>query len=124
MGFGHHSAHIVWLEQARVELMRSWGHSHASMEAEGLFIAVVDLHVRYLRPARYDDVITAYARLERLTAARAIVRNEIYRDETLLSSAEVTLACLDAAGLPQRLPPFFEAALRGAPLEVGGDLPR
>lgn len=111
MGFGHHSAHVVWLEQARVELMRSWGYSHADMEAAGLFIAVVDLHIRYQRPARYDDVITATARLERITAARAILRNEIYRGEALLSSAEVTLACLDGEGRPQRLPRFFSEVL-------------
>jgi acyl-CoA thioester hydrolase len=56
MGVVYHSNYLIWFEVGRVELIRSMGLDYKRMEVEeGCGIAVVDVHVRYRAPARYDD---------------------------------------------------------------------
>ena len=59
MGVVYHANYLVWMEIGRVELVRSRGINYKDLEqTEGLFLAVVDVNCRYLRPARYDQEIT------------------------------------------------------------------
>ena len=71
MGVAHHTAYPVWFEIGRTELLRSSGLAYRDLEADGVFLAVVDLRVRYRAPARYDDVITLTTTIARVTRARS-----------------------------------------------------
>ena len=58
MGVVHHSVYPIWFEIGRTELLRSMSErSYRDMEAEGLFLVVAQLNVRYRSPARYDDTL-------------------------------------------------------------------
>ena len=73
MGVVYHSNYLIWFEVGRVELIRSMGLDYKRMEAEeGCGIAVVDVHVRYRAPARYDDELVVETRL--LAARGAVIR--------------------------------------------------
>ena len=73
MGVVYHSNYLIWFEVGRVELIRSMGLDYKQMEEEeGCGIAVVDVHVRYRAPARYDDELVVETRL--LAARGAIIR--------------------------------------------------
>ena len=73
MGVVYHSNYLIWFEVGRVELIRSMGLDYRRMEEEeGCGIAVVDVHVRYRAPARYDDELVVETRL--LAARGAIIR--------------------------------------------------
>jgi acyl-CoA thioester hydrolase len=72
MGVVYHSNYLIWFEVGRVELIRQLGLSYKQMEEEGCGIAVVDVHVRYKAPARYDDELMIETRL--LAARGAVVR--------------------------------------------------
>jgi acyl-CoA thioester hydrolase len=72
MGVVYHSNYLVWFEIGRVELIRSMGLDYKQMEAEGCGIAVVDVHVRYRAPARYDDELVVRTTL--LAARGAVIR--------------------------------------------------
>lgn len=58
MAVVHHSAYVVWLEAGRSDWMRQLGSSYRALEAAGHFLPVTELSVRFLAPARYDDLIT------------------------------------------------------------------
>lgn len=58
MGIVHHAAYIVWLEEGRSAWMRAQGTSYAQFEADGLRLAVSEVHVRYHRAAHYDEPVT------------------------------------------------------------------
>ena len=43
-----------YFEVGRVESLRSLGISYKDIEDMGIILPVVDLHIKYLRPAKYD----------------------------------------------------------------------
>ncbi|WP_158944004.1 thioesterase family protein [Granulicella sp. S190] len=73
MGVVYHSNYLIWFEVGRVELIRSMGLDYKLMEVEERCgIAVVDVHVRYRAPARYDEELVIETRL--LAARGAVIR--------------------------------------------------
>jgi acyl-CoA thioester hydrolase len=98
MGFVHHSVYPVWFEMARTELLRRCGLRYADLEAAGVFIVVVNLQVKYKKPARYDDKLRITATLNALGPVRLEHDYEVHRDDELLATASTTLACVDRDG--------------------------
>jgi len=59
MGVVYYANYLVWMEIGRAEYCRAAGIRYKDMELEdGVRLAVVDAHCRYLHPARYDEEIT------------------------------------------------------------------
>jgi len=105
MGVAHHTAYPVWFEMGRTELLRQGsGLPYRDLEAQGIFIAVTKLDVRYKRPARYDDLLTLQTRIAGTGRAKIEHAYELYRDGALLSTATTTVVCLDRDGRPRPLP--------------------
>src|SRR3954453_1131051 len=57
MGVVYYANYLVWCEVGRVEYMRALGRSYATLEHEGTGLAVAEAKVRYLSPARFDDLV-------------------------------------------------------------------
>lgn len=104
MGLLHHANYIVYFEQARTELLRACGFAYRDMEDSGHFLVVVDLQIKYKRPAQYDDVVTIRTTVEKVTHVKIVHKYEVFRDGLLLTEGQSTLACVDKAGRPQALP--------------------
>lgn len=51
-GIVWHGSYIAWMEEARVECLRSLGIEYADLVALGCELPVVDLSIRYHRPIR------------------------------------------------------------------------
>jgi len=109
MGVAHHTAYPVWFEMGRTELLRAKGTSYRELEAEGVFLAVFSLDVRYRRPARYDDSLELETRITKTGVAKVCHEYRLLRDGELLTTASTTLACLDADGRPRHLPEIITA---------------
>jgi acyl-CoA thioester hydrolase len=110
MGVVYHSNYLVWFEIGRVELIRSMGLDYKRMEAEeGCGIAVVDAHVRYRAPARYDDELVVRTTL--LAARGAVIRfgYKIVRvgDNVLLCEGETVHVVVDKEMKKRSLPPKY-----------------
>jgi acyl-CoA thioester hydrolase len=66
MGIVYYANYLVWMEIGRVEYCRAAGIRYKDMETvDGVRLAVVDAHCRYLRPARYDEEILIRTRIAR-----------------------------------------------------------
>jgi acyl-CoA thioester hydrolase len=104
MGLLHHAQYLVYLEQARTELLRAQGLTYRDLEDQGFLLVLTKLEVRYRRPAYYDDLLTIRTFVVRTTAVRIDHRYEVLRDGELLAEATTTLACVDREGRPQALP--------------------
>jgi acyl-CoA thioester hydrolase len=110
MGVVYHSNYLVWFEIGRVELIRTMGLDYKRMEAEeSCGIAVVDVHVRYRAPARYDDELVVRTTL--LAARGAVIRfgYKIVRmeDGTLLCEGETVHVVVDKEMKKRSLPPKY-----------------
>jgi acyl-CoA thioester hydrolase len=110
MGVVYHSNYLVWFEVGRVELIRQMGLNYKQMEEEdGCGISVVDVHVRYRAPARYDDDLVIETRL---LAARGAVIKFGYRilrvaDGILLCEGETVHVCVGKDMKKMCLPPKY-----------------
>ena len=104
MGLLHHANYLVYFEQARTELLRSFGLTYRDLEDQGYLLVLTKVEVRYKRPARYDDLLTIRTREERTTAVRIDHSYEVLREGQLIAEGTTTLACVDREGRPQALP--------------------
>ena len=102
-GIVYHANHIRFMERARTEWLRSTGIAHYWHQKDYSFV-VHQIQVKYVRPILMDDLITVTARVISCKAASFVLQQNIYRGEILLASGEVTLACLNKALMPRRLP--------------------
>ncbi len=64
MGYAYHAHYVDWFEEARTEALRDLGLPYSELENEGVTLVVVDLAVRYHKPARYDDMVQVVTTLE------------------------------------------------------------
>ncbi|HST06422.1 MAG TPA: thioesterase family protein, partial [Chloroflexia bacterium] len=55
MGIVHHSSYVLWMEVGRTEFMRAHGFTYRQLEEMGVQMPVLELNVRFRRPAYYDD---------------------------------------------------------------------
>ncbi len=104
MGFVHHANYLVYFEMGRVELLRARGLSYRDLEEAGYLLVVVKARIRYVKPARYDDLLRLRTTVTRATAARIDHHYELYRGDELLAEGDTTLACVDRNGNVQRIP--------------------
>ena len=107
MSVAHHGSYVAWLEEARTEWMRQRGMSYREVEDSGFFLQVVELRLRYQASARYDDELVVVVRESQRKRASLSHHYELRRvdDDTLVATAETTLACTDQEGRIRRLPP-------------------
>ena len=104
MGVAHHSAYVLWLEEARIEALGEMGFPYSRLEAEGVFMPVVKLEVDYRRSVTFDDVVDLETRCAVLGPSRLAMHTELRHGDVKIASGVVTLACVDGNARPQRLP--------------------
>jgi acyl-CoA thioester hydrolase len=106
MGVAHHASYLVWFEAGRTEFIRERGRSYALIEAGGWLLVVVEARCRYLRPARYDDVLIIRTRLAALGPASLEFGYEVIRkaDAAVLARGTTVHAAVDRTGRPRRIP--------------------
>ena len=114
MGIVYHAAYAVWLDVARTEHLRQCGLPYADIEARGFFLVVGELHLRYMRPARFDDVIRVRCWVRALDSRRVTFGYAVERavDGELLVSGYTPMFVLDAAFKVARLPRDVAAILQ------------
>lgn len=113
MNVVHHGNYFRFFETARTEFIRRRGASYAEVEASGVILPIVDVQVRYLSPARYDDLLHVTVRVTELRHVSVTFSYEVRRagDATKLAEGTTRLACCTAAGRPTRMPPHIRALL-------------
>ncbi len=117
MGFVYHANYLVWLDMARTEHLRHTGVTYKDMEAEGVFLAVTDVRIRYRRPARYDDLLRVRCWIRELASRRVIFGYAVERATTdeLLATAETALIALDHTHTLSRIPEHVLVRLHATP---------
>jgi acyl-CoA thioester hydrolase len=68
MGVVYHANYLVWMEVGRVEYCRASGFRYRDLEADGILLAVVEAHCRYLSPALYDEEVIVQTAIAEATA--------------------------------------------------------
>jgi acyl-CoA thioester hydrolase len=110
-----HGTYVAWLEEARVEALRSVGIDYADWVALGCEMPVVELSIRYHRAMRLGMQGIVKTRLMQAQGVRIIwdYRIESPDAQELYVTAQVTLVTIDRekGKIMRRLPAPLEAAL-------------
>jgi acyl-CoA thioester hydrolase len=93
--YGHYAQ---FYEIGRTEAIRQLGYTYKEIEALGIIMPVVEIHSKFLRPAKYDDLVTIKTTLKEMPAGHKIIfYSEIFNEQgKLLNTGEVTLYFIDA----------------------------
>lgn len=119
MGVVHHSAYVPYMEEARVEYLRSIGHPYSAVRAEGLEFAVIEVLVRYLRPLLFDDLVDIHVAVAVVNRATFEIAYLLFVDGELRATAVSVHAAVNRAGRPVRSPDWLPRSL--PPDARGGD---
>ncbi len=108
-GVVHHSVYPVWLEMGRTELLRANGLAYKDLEQAGVFFVVAELHIKYRRPAQYDEELKLETTCSAVTASKVEHVYKLTRcsDGVILAEGTSTLACVNADGIIRRIPGFM-----------------
>ena len=108
MGIVYHGNYIPYFESSRAEAIRELGYTYADMEKMGIIMPVVDVHCRYLRPAKYDDLLTVKTILKELPVHHKIeFHHEVYNEANeLLVTGKIILYFMEADGMKRTTMPL------------------
>lgn len=110
MGVAYHGNYLAWFEVGRTDLLRQTGFTYRELEQQDLRLPVIEVQVRYLKPARYDDVIEIRTELKSLSGARVAFDYRVWRDADELARGTTAHAAVNASGRPRRLPEALRRA--------------
>lgn len=72
-----HGNYVTWFEIGRTEWIRSMGFQYCDIEDKGLLFPVVDLAVKYVSPARYDDTVIICTRMKECSPLRMEFQSQV-----------------------------------------------
>jgi len=111
-GIVFYANYLKFFERARTEWLRALGHSQQEMvDTTGCMFVVQDTHVRYLRPARLDDLLVVTVDVTERGKASLRIRQQAWCGDRLLAEGEIRIGCVERATMkPTRIPsPILEA---------------
>ncbi len=118
MGYMYYGNYSKLYEIGRVEALRNLGVRYRDMEQNGIWMPVYENHSKYIKPAKYDELLEINCKLEILPSTRIVFITEISNEEgILIHTGKTTLVFLDGKSgkvmtcpgiISERLQPFFE----------------
>jgi acyl-CoA thioester hydrolase len=100
----YYANYLIYFERGRTEWLRQHGFCYKDMEAQGLYLPVIDCSCKYLAPAHYDDVLIVRTRLAERGAASLTFSYEITCNGCLLVRGSTRHPIVDTTFKPIRFP--------------------
>ncbi len=96
MGVVYHGNYAQYLELARIEWLDDLGISYKKMEENGIMLPVYELNLKYLKSAKFDDVLRIETRLSGRPNVKIEFHYQIFnQDDELLTEAHTVLVFMD-----------------------------
>ncbi len=109
-GIVFYANYLKFFERARTEWLRAKGCSQERLRVDaGTAFIVTDTSVRYLKPARLDDLLDVTVTVARISPARVTVAQQAWRPEdggpVLLAEGAIRIGCIELGTFkPRRIP--------------------
>lgn len=96
MGFVYYGNYASYYEETRTEALRSTGVSYKELEEMGVMLPVTDMTIKYLKPAKYDDLITINIYIREKPGIRIKFEYELFNESgELLNTGFTQLVFVD-----------------------------
>jgi acyl-CoA thioester hydrolase len=104
-GIVYYANYLKFMERARSDFIRAVGVDQAAeLRSTGSAYAVVEVDIKYRRPARLGDDLQVVSTVQQVRASSVDIQQRVMRGPELLTDARVTAAFLDGEGRPRRQP--------------------
>lgn len=109
MGYVYYGNYAGYFEVARVELFRELGMPYSEIENRGIWLPVSEYQIKYLRPAKYDQILEIHTSIKKLPGVRIEFEYEIFNEEKeKITEARTTLYFFDSkTNRPVKCPDFL-----------------
>jgi acyl-CoA thioester hydrolase len=114
-GIVYYANYLKFIERARTEMLRDLGAPHSGMMQETKTQFVVrKANIEYAKPARLDEELIIRTGMIELGAAQITLQQDVMRENTVLASAQINLACVNENGEPCRIPAAIRTKIEAA----------
>ena len=104
-GLVYHANYLKFAERARTEMLREVKIEQLILKNDyNIQFIVKNLYIDFFKPAQLDDLLTIKSVILKVSLAKVIMKQLIYKKMTLLAKIDVTLGSINTEGKPSRLP--------------------
>jgi len=104
-GVVYYANYLKFMERARSDFLRAVGVDQAAeLGNSGSAYVVVEVNIRYRKPARLGDDLRIISTVDEIRASSVLIHQRVMRAEEQLTDARVTAAFIDGEGKPRRQP--------------------
>ena len=104
-GLVYHANYLKFAERARTEMLREVKIEQLILKNDyNIQFVVKNLFIEFFRPAHLDDLLKIKSMILKVSSAKVIMEQTIYKKMTLLAKIDVTLGSVNTKGKPSRLP--------------------
>ena len=109
MGIVYNGNYATYFEVARTEWLRNLGITYKGMEEIGIMLPVISLNLQFIKPAKYDDVLTVKVLLKKKPLVKIDFDYEIInQNNEKISTGNSVLAFIDMkTNRPTKCPDFL-----------------
>lgn len=105
MGYLYYGRYAEYFEVGRVETIRSLGLTYKELEDKhGIWLPVVSLDMRFVRPAYYDDLLTVHTEIRKMPDEYITFHCEVFNEKRKLINAGTVRLCFFAAASKKVVP--------------------
>ena len=95
-GVVYYANYLKFMERARTEWLRARGFEQSALARErGVVFVVHDVHIRYLRPAVFDDSLLVTVRVHDTGRSWIEFVQTVERGNEILTRAQVKIVCVN-----------------------------
>ena len=104
-GVVYYANYLKFLERARSETLYSLDFTNSGLlENHGILLIVKSCNIEYKKPAKFEDKLEIISEVLKFTKTSFIMKQDIIKNDELISVAEIHLVSVDKNGKPKKIP--------------------
>jgi len=114
MGYSYYGNYPTYYEIGRTEFLRELGFSYKILEDSGYLLPIASMSIKYLKPAKYDDLLTVRTIYKSYHSIKVEFDYEIFNQNLeLINQGNTLLLFVDAiTRKPIRAPQIYEEKIK------------
>lgn len=110
-GIVYYVNYLKFMERARTEYLRALGYDKNFIFNLDMMFVVASANVNYHAPAQLDDELYVVTTPIKVARSYIVMQQNVFREEQLLCSGELKIACVDRSMKPMGMPVDMRQAL-------------
>jgi len=104
-GVVYYANYLKFLERARSEALYTLGYTNSGLlKSHNLLLIVKSCNIEYKKPAKFEEILDIVSEVTSFTKTSFIMKQNILRDNEMISIADIHLVAVDKKGKPSKIP--------------------